>query len=170
MLPGGAGITSYSWEGQHTRRTRDERVAALRAAQPDGGRGGPRRARGPAHWRRLEGRGGCTPAVSSVSSSCSARPLNMMRWSPTARLVESSTSATGTPSIFSRIRTNSSKKGWHRFSSEKKIVLFQVTTEDLWSGLVREFVDKWKLFSLDESSQSVRSFTVEVDTSIIELN
>ena len=44
MLPGGAGITSYSWEGQHTRRTRDERVAALRQHDADlGARSEPRR-------------------------------------------------------------------------------------------------------------------------------
>ena len=41
-----------------------------------------------------------------------------------------------------------------RFGSEKEIVLFQITTEDLWCGFVREFVDKWKLFGLDESNQS----------------
>merc|ERR1719454_828328 len=55
------------------------------------------------------------------------------------------------------------------FGGEEEIVLFQVTTEDLWCGLVGELVDKGQLLLLDELDQGLGSLTVEVDASLIEL-
>merc|ERR1719454_1057515 len=55
------------------------------------------------------------------------------------------------------------------FGGEEEIVLFQVTTEDLWRGLVGELVDKGQLLLLDELDQGLGSLTVEVDASLIEL-
>lgn len=52
---------------------------------------------------------------------------------------------------------------------EEEIVLFQITTEDLWRGLVGELVDKGQLLLLDELDQGLGSLTVEVDASLIEL-
>ena len=48
-------------------------------------------------------------------------------------------------------------------------MLFQITTEDLWCGLVGELVDKGQLLLLDELDQGLGSLTVEVDASLIEL-
>ena len=52
---------------------------------------------------------------------------------------------------------------------EEKVVLLEVTTEDLGGGLVGELVDKGELLLLDESGQSIGSLTGEVDATLIEL-
>ena len=52
---------------------------------------------------------------------------------------------------------------------KEQVVLFQITAEDLWCGLVGELVDKGKLLLLDELDQGLGSLTGEVDTALIEL-
>ena len=52
------------------------------------------------------------------------------------------------------------------FTSDAKL---EVATEDLWCGLVGEFVDEGELFFLDELDQSFGSFASEVDAAFIEL-
>ena len=48
-------------------------------------------------------------------------------------------------------------------------MLLQVTTEDLGRGLVGELVDEGQLLLLDECDQGIGSLTLEVDTSLVEL-
>ena len=52
---------------------------------------------------------------------------------------------------------------------EEEIVLLQVTTEDLGGGLVGELVDKGQLLLLDEAGKGLSTLSLEVDTSLVEL-
>merc|ERR1739838_406141 len=52
---------------------------------------------------------------------------------------------------------------------KEQVVLFQITTEDLWGGFVGELVDKSKLLLLDELDKSIGTLTGEVDTALVEL-
>ena len=56
-----------------------------------------------------------------------------------------------------------------RLGGKEQVVLFQITTEDLWGGLVGELVDKGKLLLLDELDKSIGTLTGEVDTALVEL-